>query len=52
MQGEWADCVDLETNTMKVKKFVEIEKGVFRDPDQKVIRASDGRWIKYEKRKG
>lgn len=27
--------------------MIEICKGVFRDPDLEVVRASDGRWIRY-----
>jgi len=27
--------------------MVEIERGVFRDPTLEVVRASDGRWIRY-----
>ena len=29
------------------KRMVEIERGVFRDPSMPVIRASDGKWIRY-----
>jgi len=29
------------------KRMVEIERGVFRDPDLLVVRASDGRWMRY-----
>lgn len=27
--------------------MIEICKGVFRDPDLLVVRASDGKWIRY-----
>ena len=30
-----------------MKRMIEIERGVFRDPDLEVVRASDGKWIRY-----
>jgi len=30
-----------------MKRMIEISKGVYRDPSLEVVRASDGKWIRY-----
>jgi hypothetical protein len=37
----------VKRESVEIPKFVEIEKGVFRDPSMVYIRASDGAHIKY-----